>query len=107
MYNEQIKSNKSAIVIGESITGLLSARVLAEKFTSVTIIERDTFPNQPIVRKGVPQSIQLHTFLVKGYRLLEENFSGIIMKLTEAGACSPVNNSSAINECCFCSSTVI
>jgi len=86
MYNEQIESNKSAIVIGGSITGLLSARVLAEKFTSVTIVERDIFPDHPTARKGVPQSIQPHTFLVKGYRLLEENFPGIGMKLTEAGA---------------------
>ena len=43
MYNEQIESNESAIVIGGSITGLLSASVLAEKFTSITIVERDVF----------------------------------------------------------------
>jgi len=86
MYIEQIEGNKSAIVIGGSITGLLSARVLAEKFTSVTIVERDIFSNCPTVRTGVPQSIQPHTFLVKGYRLLEENFPGIGGKLTEAGA---------------------
>lgn len=43
MYNEQIKSNKSAIVIDGSITGLLSASVLAEKSTSITIVERDIF----------------------------------------------------------------
>lgn len=43
MYNEQIESNKSAILIGGSITGLLSASVLAEKFTSITIVERDIF----------------------------------------------------------------
>ena len=43
MYNEQIKSNKSDIVIDGSITGLLSASVLAEKSTSITIVERDIF----------------------------------------------------------------
>ena len=43
MYNEQIESNESAIVIGGSITGLLSASVLAEKFTSITIVERGIF----------------------------------------------------------------
>lgn len=57
MYNEQIESNKSAIVIGGSITGLLSARVLAEKFTSVTIVERDIFSDRPTVRKYVPMSV--------------------------------------------------
>lgn len=57
MYNEQIESNKSAIVIGGSITGLLSARVLAEKFTSVTIVERDIFSERPTVRKCVPMSV--------------------------------------------------
>ncbi len=81
-------SNNSShiIVIGGGITGLLSARILAEKATSVTIVERDILPNQPYPRKGVPQSVQPHTLLVKGYRLLEDNFPGIGIKLTKAGA---------------------
>lgn len=75
-----------AIVIGGSIAGLLSARVLAEKFDSVTIVERDIFPTHPNARLGVPQSVQPHTLLVKGYRLLEDFFPGIGEKLIEAGA---------------------
>ncbi len=74
------------IVIGGGITGLLSARIFAEKATSVTVIERDILPSKPSSRKGVPQSVQPHTLLVKGYRLLEENFPGIGIKLTKAGA---------------------
>ena len=84
------KSNTSpgshAVVIGGSIAGLLSARVLAEKFTSVTIVEKDKIPNQPAPRKGAPQSVQPHTLLVKGYRLLEDFFPEFGAKLAEKGA---------------------
>ena len=33
-----------AVVIGGSIAGLLAARVLADHFDKVTIVERDAFP---------------------------------------------------------------
>lgn len=33
-----------ALVIGGSIAGLLTARVLSERFRWVTIVERDRFP---------------------------------------------------------------
>ncbi len=35
---------KHAIVIGGSIAGLLVARVLADHFDRVTVVERDRFP---------------------------------------------------------------
>ncbi len=75
-----------AVVIGGSIAGMLSARVLAEHFTSVTIIETDKLPQQPDARKGVPQSVQPHVLFTKGYRILEELFPGIGSELTTAGA---------------------
>lgn len=75
-----------AIVIGGSITGLLSARVLADKFESVTVLETDRLPCVPIARKGVPQSVQPHLLFTRGYRLLEEMFPGIGNDLSTAGA---------------------
>jgi 2-polyprenyl-6-methoxyphenol hydroxylase-like FAD-dependent oxidoreductase len=79
-------SNSHAIVIGSGIAGLLSARVLAEHFNSVTIVEVDKLPENPDNRKGVPQSTQPHILLVRGYRILEEFFPGIGTDLLNAGA---------------------
>ncbi|WP_341531455.1 monooxygenase (plasmid) [Nostoc sp. UHCC 0302] len=82
------KNNTSthAVIIGGSITGLLSARVLAEFFSKVTIIDSDELCDEPIPRKGVAQSVQPHVLLVKGYRILEELFPGIGEELQVNGA---------------------
>ncbi len=77
---------EKAIVIGGSIAGLLSARVLSEQFTSVVIVERDRLPLQPEKRKGVPQSVQPHVLFARGYRILESLFPGIGLQLTAANA---------------------
>lgn len=81
-------SRREAIVIGGSIAGLLAARVLAEQFESVTIVESDKLPDRPESRRGVPQSVQPHVLLTRGYRILEELFPGIGAQLSAAGALS-------------------
>jgi 2-polyprenyl-6-methoxyphenol hydroxylase-like FAD-dependent oxidoreductase len=55
-----------AIVIGGSITGLLTAKILTNYFKRVTIVDRDSFPEQPQPRSGIPQCTQLHILLTKG-----------------------------------------
>ena len=75
-----------AVVIGGSMAGLLAARVLADHFDRVTIIDRDRFPNGPEVRKGVPQANHLHLLLVRGHQILEQLFSGLDAELAAAGA---------------------
>ena len=77
-----------AVVIGGSIAGMLAARVLADYYASVTVVDTDTLPNQPQPRKGVPQSVQPHVLFAKGYRILEELFPGIDAELSSAGALS-------------------
>ena len=61
-----------AIVIGGSIAGLLSARVLSDYFQRVIVLDRDTLPLTPQARRGVPQSVQPHVLFTKGYRILAE-----------------------------------
>jgi 2-polyprenyl-6-methoxyphenol hydroxylase-like FAD-dependent oxidoreductase len=80
------KTDSHAIVIGGSIAGLLSARVLADYFSAVTIVERDRLPTQPDTRKEVPQSVQPHVLFARGYRILEQLFPGIGTKLAEKSA---------------------
>ncbi|MBR8835532.1 MAG: hypothetical protein DSM106950_16320 [Stigonema ocellatum SAG 48.90 = DSM 106950] len=67
---QETAADKHAIVIGGSIAGLLVARVLADYFDRVTIIERDVFPEKPMPRAGVPQSHQLHALLTQGLVIL-------------------------------------
>jgi len=84
----QTLEKQTAVVIGGSIARLLSARVLADYFESVAIVETDKLPEKPEARKGVPQSVQPHVLFTRGYRILEELFPGIGTELSTAGALS-------------------
>lgn len=75
-----------AIVIGGSMAGLLTARILTHHFKTVTLIERDCFPDGPEARPGVPQALQGHALLKKGQEILEQLFPGIQDKLVAGGA---------------------
>jgi len=80
------KSWKHAVVIGGSMAGLLAARVLADHFERVTILERDRFPSRPRPRKGVPQARHVHILLWRGQQQLEKLFPGLQHDLEGAGA---------------------
>ena len=60
-----------AIVIGASMGGLLAARALSDFYAVVTVLERDTFPQSDIPRKGVPQGRHAHGLLARPVRLRE------------------------------------
>lgn len=74
-----------AIVIGGSIAGLFAARVLADRFDRVTVIERDELPQGAEYRPGVPQAHHLHVLLVKGQEVAEELFPGFSQDMLDAG----------------------
>ncbi len=76
----------TAIVVGASMAGLCAARVLADRFDSVLLLDRDTLPGGAEPRDRVPQGRQPHLLLVAGARLLEEWFPGIVGELRAAGA---------------------
>lgn len=75
-----------AIVLGGSMAGLTTARVLADHFDEVLLVERDALPDSDEPRKGVPQGRQLHGLLGRGEEILEGLFPGIIAGLVDAGA---------------------
>ena len=75
-----------AVVVGAGIAGLLAARVLARRFSRVTVLDRDELPGAAVFRKGVPQSRHLHSLATRGSELLEEFFPGLDGELAEAGA---------------------
>jgi glycine/D-amino acid oxidase-like deaminating enzyme len=71
------RAGSHAIVIGGSMVGLLAARVLADHFDHVTIVERDRLPEGPAPRKGLPQARHIHQILVQGKLILEQLFPGL------------------------------
>jgi 2-polyprenyl-6-methoxyphenol hydroxylase-like FAD-dependent oxidoreductase len=77
---------KKAVVIGGSIGGLLSARVLSDYFERVTVIERDPIPETPEPRKGVPQGRHVHALFGGGVRIIERLYPGFFNELVEEGA---------------------
>ena len=81
-----VRRPQHAIVLGGSMAGLLAARVLADHFEKVTLIERDRFPTAIENRKGVPQGRHFHVLLKKGEAVLSHLFPGLVAALTEGGA---------------------
>ncbi|AYF73825.1 FAD-dependent oxidoreductase [Nocardia yunnanensis] len=79
------RDDRHAIVIGAGIAGLLTARVLAEFCTRVTILERDT-ADAGTVRRGVGQGRHLHGLLDRGRAVLEDLYPGCTAELVAAGA---------------------
>jgi 2-polyprenyl-6-methoxyphenol hydroxylase-like FAD-dependent oxidoreductase len=77
---------KSAVVIGGSMAGLSAAAVLASRFATVTVVERDVLPDGPSDRKGVPQGRHAHGLLPAGLQRLEGWFPGLTEELLAAGA---------------------
>ena len=77
---------RHAVVVGGSMAGILAARVLADHFDAVTLLERDRFPETPAARKGLPQGRHAHGLLERGRRALERLLPGLTGELIRAGA---------------------
>ena len=77
---------RHAVVLGGSLAGLLAARILAEHFDHVTLIERDAYKETTETRKGQPQANHVHGLLARGCQILEELFPGLQDEMIAAGA---------------------
>ncbi|MGW7063306.1 NAD(P)/FAD-dependent oxidoreductase [Streptomyces sp. NPDC054904] len=76
-----------AVVLGAGLAGLLAARVLAERFARVTVVERDELPTEgPEFRPGVPQSRHAHVLWSRGVDVMERLLPGITAALLEGGS---------------------
>jgi len=79
-------SRTTAVVIGASMAGLSAAAVLASRFASVVLVERDVPEEHPADRKGVPQGRHAHGLLPPGLIRLEGWFPGLTEELVAGGA---------------------
>jgi 2-polyprenyl-6-methoxyphenol hydroxylase-like FAD-dependent oxidoreductase len=75
-----------AVVLGAGVAGLLAARVLADAYGQVTVIDRDELPETPRHRRGVPHGRHLHALAARGQQALEELFPGLTAELVAQGA---------------------
>ncbi|TGB14529.1 FAD-dependent monooxygenase [Streptomyces sp. MZ04] len=75
-----------AVVVGGGYAGLVTARVLADHFTEVLVLERDPVRPDTGVHPHVPQGFHAHALLARGGDVLEDLFPGLRAELAELGA---------------------
>jgi 2-polyprenyl-6-methoxyphenol hydroxylase-like FAD-dependent oxidoreductase len=74
-----------AVVLGAGIAGLLAARVLADAYNRVTVVERDELSTSAEPRRGVPQGRHIHGLIARGQQALDEIFPGFTDEMTARG----------------------
>lgn len=74
------------VIIGASTTGLFAGAAAAGAGRSVTVLERDDLPSEPVARPGVPQGGQPHVFLHRGLLAAEQLLPGFRDDLLAVGA---------------------
>jgi 2-polyprenyl-6-methoxyphenol hydroxylase-like FAD-dependent oxidoreductase len=74
-----------ALVVGGSVAGLCAARVLADEYRQVTVVDRDPLPTAPAPRDGAPQGAHPHALQEAGRATLEDLFPGYGEALVSAG----------------------
>lgn len=79
------QSGDHAVVLGGGMAGLLAARVLADVYLSVTVVERDELPAAAAPRRGVPQDRHIHGLIGRGQQILDELFPGFTPDLVAQG----------------------
>ncbi|MFJ9467554.1 NAD(P)/FAD-dependent oxidoreductase [Streptomyces caniferus] len=83
---EHSNGGHTAVVIGGGLAGMLAVTALVGRVGTITVVERDRYPEGRTFRKGVPQARHLHILLSGGLRALEELLPGTVAALGEAGA---------------------
>ena len=77
---------KRCVVGGSGIAGLMAARLAAEFFEDVILVDRDDIPKSPHTREGVPQGNHFHAILPGGLGIMSKFFPDLKSELLAAGA---------------------
>ena len=81
------RAGEHAIVIGASMAGLMAARVLADSYDRVTVLDRDRLPEGVTEnRRAVPQGRHAHGLQLGGQIAIERLFPGFMDEAMQAGA---------------------
>lgn len=79
------EAGSRAVVLGGSIAGLFAARVLADAYDEVRIVDRDKLVGVKGVRRFCPQSHQANGLLARGVQVMEELFPGLTQEMLDYG----------------------
>lgn len=79
------KVGDRVVVLGGSIAGLLAARVLAESFAEVLLVDRDQLIGVAGPRRSVPHGRHAHGLVARGHQILESQFPGLTKELIADG----------------------
>jgi 2-polyprenyl-6-methoxyphenol hydroxylase-like FAD-dependent oxidoreductase len=74
-----------AVVLGGSIAGLFAARVLADAFDEVQIVDRDLLLGVEGPRRSCPQGKHINGLLARGQQVMEELYPGITEEIFADG----------------------
>ena len=77
---------QQAVVIAGSLAGLMTARVLADFFDTVTILERDHIDDRPALHQSVPQGSHVHGLLLGGQQVMASLYPDFLKKLESLAA---------------------
>ncbi|MCX4976523.1 NAD(P)/FAD-dependent oxidoreductase [Streptomyces sp. NBC_00620] len=83
--SDRSTTRPTAVVIGSSAAGLFAAAALTE-FADVTLVERDTLPEGPEARRGVPQARHAHLVWSGGVSAFNELLPGVVEDMVASGA---------------------
>ncbi len=76
------------IVVGAGIAGLATARILADHFEQVLILDADAILPEPQTRVGIPQGSHIHVLLPGGMEILSQLFPTLEKDLDAHGGLS-------------------
>jgi 2-polyprenyl-6-methoxyphenol hydroxylase-like FAD-dependent oxidoreductase len=79
------QAGERAVVLGGSMAGLLAARVLADVYQEVLLVDRDDLRGVGTYRRGVPHGRHAHALVARGQQILEQQFPGLTQEITDAG----------------------
>ncbi|WP_326551893.1 NAD(P)/FAD-dependent oxidoreductase [Micromonospora sp. NBC_01813] len=74
-----------ALLLGGSMAALLTARVLADHYKEVVLVDRDELTGVAEPRRSVPQGRHAHGLLGKGQQIFERQFPGLQAEMRTAG----------------------
>ncbi|MDH2424486.1 FAD-dependent monooxygenase [Sphaerisporangium sp. TRM90804] len=78
-------ANTRAVVLGGSLGGLFAARVLADAYDEVVVVDRDLLVGVSEPRRGCPQGRHISGLLTRGQRAVESMYPGITAELFADG----------------------
>lgn len=82
----RMQGRRTAVVMGGSIAGICTAKVLTEQFDRVIVLEQDPEHSREEGRPGAAQGWHLHHLLIAAQKALEEIFPGISDDMVREGA---------------------